>query len=89
MARWRQLEQRGFVLFVLDIGLLRWGLPMCVVFTVLPLLFSLPMPARLTPEFVLRNAAIWGSAGLLYGAAMWFATKVATRRQARRAAQGR
>ncbi|HEY9104027.1 hypothetical protein [Chitinimonas sp.] len=80
LAQWRQLEQRGFVLFLLDVGLLRWGLPMCVLFTAGPVLFGLPMPAQLTPEFVFRNAAIWGSAGLFYGAAMWLVGKATARR---------
>ncbi|GAB3267338.1 hypothetical protein [Chitinimonas naiadis] len=80
LIQWQQLERRGFVLFVLDIGLLRWGLPMCVLFTLAPVLLSFPVPATLTTDFVFRNAAIWGSAGLFYGVAMWLVGKTTAQR---------
>ena len=84
LQRWEKTRQQGKLSFILKAGLLAWGLPMFIVFT---LVFSRVQKSELTPALILTHACIWGLTGLIYGWALWIWTekryqKLITQREA-------
>ncbi len=68
---WQTTRQQGTFKFILIRGLLSWGLPMFVIMT-----FIVNRSEReFTALYLAVNAAVWGVAGIAFGALMWHITE--------------
>jgi hypothetical protein len=72
LERWATLRQKGKAKFIVQNGLLAWGLPMFIFMT---FVFGLAHKFPLTPALILIQACIWALAGLGYGWAVWTFTE--------------
>jgi hypothetical protein len=70
VAKWESVRARGRTRFVLQRGVLGWGLPMFVIMT---FVVNRHGPnALLSPRnYVIFSAFLWAGAGALFGLAMW------------------
>jgi hypothetical protein len=71
LAKWEAVRARGRARFVLQRGVLAWGLPMFLIMT-----FVVNRPganALLSPRnYVIFSAFLWAGAGALFGLALWW-----------------
>lgn len=72
LQRWEKTRQKGKTKFMLQNGLLAWGLPMFIVVT---FVVSRIQRHQLTPALIVADAFIWALAGLIYGWAIWRVTE--------------
>jgi len=72
LRRWETLRQKGKAKFIVQNGLLAWGLPMFIIMT---FVFGRAQKYPLTPTLILVHACIWAVAGLGYGWAVWTFTE--------------
>lgn len=68
---WQTTRQQGKFKFILIRGLLSWGIPMFVIMT---FIFN-RSEREFTTLYLVVNAAIWGVAGIAFGALMWHITE--------------
>lgn len=71
LAKWESVRAKGRTRFVLQRGVLGWGLPMFVIMT---FVVNRPGPnALLSPRnYVIFSAFLWAGAGALFGLAIWW-----------------
>lgn len=69
MESWQQERKQGVTKFIFKIGIMRWGLFMFFVMSLIPALRS-DQPIELMS--LLPDAGIWTVAGVVFGYAMWF-----------------
>jgi hypothetical protein len=67
--RWRQTRERGFRAWVIQHGILAWGLPMCGIFIGMQ---GFRRPDNLF-HIVLVNVPLWLTAGGFFGITTWYA----------------
>jgi hypothetical protein len=75
-ARWAQVRQQGQWTFIWRVGILRWGLAMCVAFVAMQ---AAQQPNRILFIFAL-NVPLWACGGALFGFSMWHYGEWAYRR---------
>jgi len=69
---WDILRRRGKAAFVLQVGLLRWGGVMFVIFAGMNIVASaVSNHLDRLPSLLVFNAVIWSGAGLLLGLYLW------------------
>ncbi|MDQ2868123.1 MAG: hypothetical protein M3R59_06920 [Verrucomicrobiota bacterium] len=72
LQRWESLRQKGKRKFIVQNGLLAWGLPMFIFMT---FVFGRSQKYPLTPTLILLHASIWALAGVGYGWIVWTFTE--------------
>ncbi len=78
-ARWGKTREKGMARYVIENGVLSWGLVMCFVFTVLQsrgIVHYRGDRTDVTAVF-LSNLKLWLIAGAFYGIATWYALESA------------
>lgn len=66
---WAVTRQKGKWHFILQRGVLAWGLPMYLFVAVLP---AITGRIESTPIYFLWQACLWGSGGALFGLVIWY-----------------
>jgi hypothetical protein len=68
LQKWEVTRQMGKIRFILQTGVLAWGIPMFVVMT----FFVNRQPDRpLTPNLIAISAVIWALGGACFGWMIW------------------
>jgi uncharacterized BrkB/YihY/UPF0761 family membrane protein len=73
LARWERIKQRGIWRFILIRGVLGWGLPGGILFSIFQIYSSKPLPF-LWYFSVLIILGLWVVGGVFFGLFMWFIT---------------
>ena len=66
IKRWETARQKGKLAFILQSGVLAWGLPMFVVVT-----FIINRERDHSAGMILLSAAIWAVGGVCFGWTVW------------------
>jgi uncharacterized membrane protein len=72
LQRWEKTRQKGKAKFIVQNGILMWGLPM---FAVITFLVGRRHDHPLTPLAILVSACIWALGGAVYGWTVWTITE--------------
>jgi hypothetical protein len=80
---WAEVRLKGRGHFILTTGILRWGLWMYVIMSVVPALGSAYLGGRTPSAFTLLwQAALWACGGALFGVLLWYFSERHFRRNA-------
>lgn len=65
---WRETREKGLVRFMLENGLLAWGLPMFIAMAFI----SKPFEDGFASKAAIVHYIVWPLAGIIFGAAVWW-----------------
>ena len=68
LKRWEKLRQKGKAKFIVQNGMLAWGLPMFIFMT---FFFARAQHYKMTATLILMQVGIWAVAGAAYGWSIW------------------
>jgi hypothetical protein len=68
LKRWERVRQKGKAKFILQNGLLMYGLPLFILDT---FVCGPSQKLPFSPELIVRHACIWAVAGLFFGWTIW------------------
>lgn len=71
IVRWESMRALGRTRYVLQYGVLMWGVPMFFVMS-----FVVNRPAQVTPRWIVTSAILWALGGAGFGWTMWWISEI-------------
>lgn len=65
---WRKIRKKGFVRFLLENGLLAWGLPMFIAMAFI----TKPFAEGFASKAAIVHYVMWPLGGIIYGVTVWW-----------------